>query len=170
LDSIWFLPGCTHDKHTEDETCIPFKSPRPLARSVFWRVDERNLIRPKVPFFDTKFSFKSQVRYPKAFFGTKFAFKKSKCNEQIKCSSLLHCSPKVSPMFDCFHKYSPSLDPFVDSSCTLSQSPADGASSSEIRPQARWLTGFLTSSCWRNSFICDSCSTCAALWDCSSSS
>jgi hypothetical protein len=46
-------------------------------------------------------------------------------------------------LIDCFHKHSLSRDPFVHSSCTLSQPPADGASSSDIHPQAQWLTGFL---------------------------
>jgi hypothetical protein len=46
-------------------------------------------------------------------------------------------------MFDWFYKHSPSLDPFVHSSCTLSQPPADGALSSDIHLQARRLTGFL---------------------------
>jgi hypothetical protein len=80
----------------------------------------------KIPFFDTKFSFEKSGLILKGVFGTKFAFKKSKCDGEIKCSPLIHRSPKPSPMFDRFHKHPPSLDPFVHSSCTLSQQPADG--------------------------------------------
>jgi hypothetical protein len=64
-----------------------FMSPR----KIWW--EDNFLGRPKILFFETKFSFQKSGMIPKGVFGTKFALKKSKCTVQIKCSPFLHCSP-----------------------------------------------------------------------------
>jgi hypothetical protein len=140
--TFWQIPGPSQSWPRYDQAAR-------LARLVSILFSERTEPervkrgRPKIPFFNTKFSFEKSGMIPKGGFGTKFAFKESKCNVQIKYSPSLHCPPKASPMFDYVHKYSPSLHSFGHSSCTLSQPPADGASSSDIHPQVRRLTGFL---------------------------